>query len=661
MTQRIRLIRFASLVVVWMILVVDCKPLLPTSDSTIPAAPASFSLGKELDSFEGVVERAGGKITLTEAGGELEGMWMEIPAGAFDEDVKIKITRQEIRQHSLGKDITPITPLIHIDLGGLQPQEYLTLQVPVKVPKDYFAAPFHIDPESGELDAAAVVKTEPGAITFIANHFSDFVMLMAAEEALTGSFETSFQMGRDHFPFANYGSVVARGGHCAGQSLATLYYHDQKTGEPLISTFDGFNGIHGPTPEFWEDDVIAYQLSSLAQLAHRNTPFDVAYWKNLQADYPQRSYFTISLIMMLTGKPQLVGVREGSDGHALIAYKKVGSDIYVYDPNSPLNSERKLHFDEQSGTFLPYETPSRVGETNKNFSTIYYISKRDAADWNMLDYLWNEALDGEFTNNPFPKISLKAIDKDEQGQSLPAVDLVQNFETRNMLIKVFHPEMPFPARLTVFTGDSDGSVNQEAQTMLPGEVSLPLWEGDNHFGFLLEELVGGVGYLWAGFEWVNIIQTDEPQEPGEASQGSERLSLQECDMTPYLIFKYEEPEIMTLTNQACSYICKAYLNISHEIAEDVTVYYYFSDNSRSYSSGEHWHGHEIMIGDTFRPMFYNIGIVTSECPWATKKILKIGATLDTPGCYWMMKDIGFDVEKIGQYDLQWAIPENPCP
>ncbi|MAT43298.1 MAG: hypothetical protein CL609_13240 [Anaerolineaceae bacterium] len=645
-----------------LLITISCNLPISKQERSQTKGTDKFVLGDQIEVFNGTIDAKGGTIDINQTDGDMNGFQLDVPEKAFLNSTPIRISYQSVNGHPWGENFIPISPLIEVDLIDIQPLDYLTLTIPVDVPEGFFAIPFHVDLETGELEAVIVTGEDDHSISFITNHFSAFIVSMVSEIALTQDFETSFMQGRDNFRFSNAGSSVTKTGECAGQSLAALYFNDQKTGEPLYESFDGYNGILGATPDFWQDDVLVYKLTALAQLEYKHGgPQTINYWIQLQNNQPFRTYFTISYLMLLTGKPQLVAITNESSGHALIVYKKVGSDLYVSDPNLPLSTNQILHFDLQNHTFDPYITSSRVGGGVNTYQNIFFLPKKDAISWPILGNLWNEVLNGQFSTDPFPVLNFKVIDKNDYGEEQPAVDLNQTYQTRNVLVDIFHPNLSFPARLSVFTHESDGSVRLFKQAALPDSVRLPLYEGDNFYGFLIEEDLGGGDYVWAGFEWVNIIRTEYPEQPEDNPVTSEKLTLQECDMTPYLSYLYEEPTIMRLTNSDCSYICSSNLLVSQELTQDISLFYYYSETDRVNPPNDRWVNRTISPGEETPLFYYNVGINNANCAWSTKNVLQIGAIRDDPGCLWMMKEIGYDPQRIGEYALQWFAPDNPCP
>lgn len=648
--------------VIFLFTLLSCNLPIARNQSVGGENTEKFSLGQAVTVFSGIVGSEGGRIEINQTDDPLLGMVLEIPAEAFMEDTEIDISRLSVNETPYGENFIPLTPLIRVHLSRDQPQRYLAFKIPVQVPDGYFAVPFRVDLPTGEPEALIVTDQDEKSISFITDHFSDFIVAMVKETALMGDFDTSFIQGRDNFRFPNAGSIITENGECAGQSLASLYFNDQKTGEALFDSFDGYNGILGATPDFWQDDVMVYKLSALAHLEYRHgSPSTLNFWVSLQKDQHFRTYLTLSYLMLLTEKPQLIAVTNENSGHALVVYQKKGTDLLVSDPNFPFQQNRSIHFDLQNQVFHPYQTPSKQNGVNIQYSNFFYLPKRDAISWPILENLWNQVLDGEFVGDPFPKISLKIIDYDDLGNFLPAVDLLQNYQTKNVFVDIFHSPLSFPARLSVFSYGASERVEFVESSELSNPIRLYLYPGDNYYGFLLEKRTETNEYVWAGFEWVNIIRTENPELNNQRSDESEPLNLQECVMTPYLQFSYEDPEVLTLQNTDCSYICSSDLYVSHEIAEPVTLFYLYLEEDRVNPTKERWFDLKIQPDSSGRLFFYNVGINNANCAWAKKTVLRIGAILNDDRCQWIMKDIGYDLQRIGEVDLQWIEPTNPCP
>jgi hypothetical protein len=78
-----------------------------------------------------------------------------------------------------------------------------------------------------------------------------------------GNVDTAFQPGVDDWQFPNHGSIVAPGGHCAGQSIAAMWYYDQQRLAAKAPTLYGLydnNARARGTPQLWQDDAWDHRL-----------------------------------------------------------------------------------------------------------------------------------------------------------------------------------------------------------------------------------------------------------------------------------------------------------------------------------------------------------------------------------------------------------------
>jgi hypothetical protein len=165
--------------------------------------------------------------------------------------------------------------------------------VPVDVRGDLPLA-FTYDPETGVLEGLPLMPDAGVARipmrTFLCHGGDD------PRNLLEGTITTAFDPRRDMWPFPNQGSSAAPAGHCAGESLTSLYYFDAPTRGPLMQAFDPFDNPHAATPNLPDDDRMGIRLSSAAQRLIKINPSNadpnIDWWIQSQWDDPRVTYLT---------------------------------------------------------------------------------------------------------------------------------------------------------------------------------------------------------------------------------------------------------------------------------------------------------------------------------------------------------------------------------
>ena len=115
--------------------------------------------------------------------------------------------------------------MITVDNGGGYSDELMYVKVPVKVPEGYFAMGFLYDEKTKQLEGMPLVASDANSITVATRHFSSFFISMIEKALLKKDIDSGFCPGIDDWQFTNYGSYIAPGGHCEGQSLSAMWYY----------------------------------------------------------------------------------------------------------------------------------------------------------------------------------------------------------------------------------------------------------------------------------------------------------------------------------------------------------------------------------------------------------------------------------------------------
>lgn len=419
------LILFSSILILSLLLSA-CGGSQPgiNTDPGITAAPPSgntgtISTGKTVAAASVQVPTSGGTLTVSELGTPITGLELTIPANAYAGIKTFEISYAPIEKHSFGDSFNPLTPLISIDNGGEYADEIMAVKIPVTVPPDNFAMGFIYDEQTKTLSGLPTLAQDASSLTVGTRHFTDLIISMIPLAKLKKDVDSGFRPGIDDFQFTNYGSYVAKGGHCAGQSVAALWYYvTQPDGKDLTlyGRYDN-NGIKPATPNFWQDDSNGYRFVSTVHDDINWQSFENKFWTDLAGVNDDLTWKLFAYSMQITGEPQEVGIySKAGGGHDMICYRVKDGNLYIADPNYPGNTERSIEF--KDGKFAPYNSGSNADEiakgNGKAYETIEYCAKTTTVSWDKIAQRWAEFKAGTVGNGVFPAYQI--VYKDTNGK-----------------------------------------------------------------------------------------------------------------------------------------------------------------------------------------------------------------------------------------------------
>lgn len=399
----------------------------------VASAVSAFSLLRRSDVIESgrsytlakaSLGKDGGTLTVDNPGDELDGMCLEVPAGAYEKTQTFKITARPVTSHQLGKEVELLTPVISIDNHHAFSKEPMTLTIPIHLEEGRFAMGFYYNSKTGALEGIPFSELNEDHITLVTCHFSDLVVASTDLSSLMQlSADTSFRPGLDDWQFENRGSSICPDGHCAGQSLTAMFYDTnicQEQGEPhLYGRFDN-NLSEFKTPSFDFDDSWGWRFASVIQ---KELAWD-SYSRKLQM-YAGKgrdpyTFAAFAFAMQLTGEPQFVcisGLQSSggttiSGSHAVIAYRIENCRIYVADPNYPGQSDRFIVYDPE-GTFMPYSSGANAQDIASGASFLYtktwYLAKTSLIDYDLIQERYKDMLKGQIGQDLFPDYQIEYL------------------------------------------------------------------------------------------------------------------------------------------------------------------------------------------------------------------------------------------------------------
>ncbi len=451
------------------------------------------------------VTAAGGSVVVQKAGDPLNGFQLDVPANAFDGSQTFTVSSRPITGQSFGKGVNPLSPLIKVDYGEGFAADSMTVRVPVKVPAGQFAMPFYYNETTGKIEAIPMAEVAADHITLVASHFSDFfVTSISEDDILNGTFDSGFKPGTDDWQFVNYGSYVAPGGQCAGQSMTAMwYYYERKlAGAPQLNgRYDNNGTPNAKSPAIWEDDVLGYRLASTVHHDYEVNWVPSArshgFYMKLAALDDRISYLEAAYGIYLTGGPQFLDIRSSGGGHAIVAYKVADRKIYVSDPNTPGDAGRGIEI--KDGKFLAYNGAQSAKDAPHLYGTIRFIAVSAMIDWNLIGQRWAEFDAGTVGSGLFPDFEVGIYDLQGKGYLLKDVMAVTGTE------QMLWSDIPSTKDITAISAYIDGKWNPGR--LIEGDaasnITVKLKQGNNELAIAMGAAPAG-SHLGSGYNWVGF-------------------------------------------------------------------------------------------------------------------------------------------------------------
>jgi hypothetical protein len=473
------------------------------------------------------VPASGGTVRISKPSDPIDGFEITVPAGGFDESQQFIVSRAEITSHELGSHFSPISPMIRISYGGGYSETPMTVKVPVRVPDGHFAMGFFYDEAAEKLEPIPVQDLDSVSVTLSTRHLSPAGASLqkglfrgsgnAIGNMVIASIQTSFldnqatltsgfEPGRDDWEFPNFGSYVAPGGHCAGQSMTAMWYYYEKrlAGEPALN--HRYDTVNDPADAnaHWVDNPRGYRFSSTIQ---EDQNFDR--WiesLDFQTQRTHLSWYAFIFAMLMTGEPQYVLIRNSATGagHAMIVYKIIPSTgtLCIADPNFPNNKTRVIEY--RNGALLPYSSALIAGGPGTVFDQIGYAAKTTHIEWPKISERWAEFQNGTIGNDRFPGYTLWA-------RNAPGAELIDTLSTYADTLKVHCRSLDTPIyladtdHLQVFEAyDGEGTYLGKGGSSNKGILAIPLKMGDNRIGFYVKGFEDEQTLEYVDFRWTNV-------------------------------------------------------------------------------------------------------------------------------------------------------------
>jgi uncharacterized repeat protein (TIGR02543 family) len=375
------------------------------------------------------VNTGGDVITINDEESLIDGLKITVPSNTYSMPLDFVVKTQPIVEHNFGEHFNPITPLIEINNGHDFANKVMQVEIPITLAGGKIAMGFYYYEEDKTLEAIPTLALTSEKIVLGVKHFSKIIVsdisietMQSLTQVATGGLNTGFTPALDDWHYTNYGSYLASGGHCAGQSLTMSWYYSekfQKENMPrLYGQFD--NNEQTDTPNFWLDDNHAYRFSSVVQNAIDWSANEWLDFINYSTANPKQVFYAFAYAIQVTKSPQLMAIfpSDFGMGHAIVAYKVEGNKIYVADPNFPSQTDRYVEYDPTIEQFKPYSSGANATDISSNGTTAYtnivYVAKTALIDFNFISENFKKLMDGTVGDNEFPKSKIEVMTKHDK-------------------------------------------------------------------------------------------------------------------------------------------------------------------------------------------------------------------------------------------------------
>jgi hypothetical protein len=420
----------------------------------------TITKGSETVVTKASVSQTGGIVTVT--GSLMNGLALAVPSGSYADSRSFTISIAPVANHTFGEMFNPISPIITVENGGGYSEEIMTVKIPVKVPVGHFAMGFIYNMNTNTLEGMPTIDQDATSITVATRHFSateqtagkittkgvaastsvakDLSIIISSidEKLLNKDIDTHFRPGIDDWQFSNYGSFIASGGHCTGQSMAAMWYfyeHPDGADRTLYGRYDN-NGNLPPTPELWEDDSLGYRFASVVWKEMDWGSLSRKITEKYVAKNDTNTWRLFAYSMLMTGQPQMTEIWNSplGGGHAMVVYRIFNGHLYIADPNYPANTERRIEY--ANGRFTPYNSGENSEEIAKGNGKVYdgitYVAKTALSDWSKIGARWAEVKNNTIGNDLFPTYTIERKDEDGSWKILS-----DGFVATNKLINIY--------------------------------------------------------------------------------------------------------------------------------------------------------------------------------------------------------------------------------
>ncbi len=514
MKKNVLTIGSLSLCLLMALVSTQCKDKTKTRLQRLGRA-GTISTGESTPLASKTIGTSGGTIAIDKPGHALDGLVIQIPAGAYPDKRLFTVSSAPITNQTFSEDVHPASPLITVNAGGGYSKKLIYLRIPVKIPEGQFAMGFNYSSKAQRLEGLPLIGMDADSITVATRRFSSIFISMIEKNLLKKEIDSGFQPGIDDWQFSNQGSYLSPGGICEGMSLTALWYyyaHPDGAEACLYGRYDN-NGNQPETPALWQDDSLGYRFASLVQEDNVGDGSD--YWDALGGkawfkvnnkwvlkDVPgisdEATRNLIAYSMRITGQPQEVGIFSNAGGaHSMICYRVTKDTLYIADPNYRGNLDREIQY--KDGRFKPYNSGANKKAIDsgkgKAFEKITYQANWTIVSFEKIAQRWAEFKNKTIGNDKFPKYDI--LYDNSKGRLIPLPD---GLTTGNKMLGL----LVNPDGLSCY-GYRDGV---QLPSIINRLMEIELAPGNNLLGIYVVGKIGsGSSRTWeyVDFKYINVL------------------------------------------------------------------------------------------------------------------------------------------------------------
>ncbi|MBI5646648.1 MAG: hypothetical protein HY962_06920 [Ignavibacteriae bacterium] len=408
--------------------------------------------GPQIEVARSVVAVSGGRVVVTAPNTPVTGLTIDVPPNSYTADRTFSVAYSRILDSGFGDTVRLLSPLITITNGGGYADSAMLIKIPITLPPGFFAMAFYYDRDTRVLEGLPIAGLTDSAVYVYTRHLSgdlagmgkagsgpllrnwaDVIVAGIATGDLTGKISSGFSPGVDDWEFINWGSYIAPGGHCTGQSLTAMWYYvNKKLRFGADALHDLLDEVHADS--MWMDNPHGYKFASVVwaglhwqqRYNWRTNHFEAIGKQKISED--SLHYLGFAFSIRNTGHPQLVEIwrLDGTwKGHAMIVYETEGGSLRIADPNYP-GTMRGTRLN--AGKFDPYLSGDNAGNVGNAYPVITYIATSAITSFGEIGERWKQTYEktiGTVPPNSFPSTSVFLL---EGGQTNPLPDLVNTTE-----------------------------------------------------------------------------------------------------------------------------------------------------------------------------------------------------------------------------------------
>ncbi|WP_394693244.1 hypothetical protein [Hyphobacterium sp.] len=310
------------------------------ADGVAALAPATRRIELVFTDGDGVQRGATSVAYTTQTemgpgGGTLrfDGAQAELDLGTAIGPVDIEITDEGGVPAALPGNVSPAERVRDISVSDVT-----RLNAPVLFSLEYDEASvdednllvLHYDEAAGTYDIATVraIDTDANTIDIDARSFSSFATTATNAAALfaTEFSVENFEVDRDGWPIANFGSYYNSGGNCLGMAAyAVWWYRDMANGgqNPLSTQYSTAGGR----------PISIAHLTAARSMLSQNQYWTLAHSQGLGLLSEAQVGRLLQAALVLTGDPQILVLRGPGGAHAIVVYGWNEDGFLAYEVN----------------------------------------------------------------------------------------------------------------------------------------------------------------------------------------------------------------------------------------------------------------------------------------------------------------------------------------